>query len=71
MLRRLLAIATIATIAAFVLGACSTTRPVAPAALDVIAPSGPLRWLLEAARWVLLVILVAVALAERARDSKA
>lgn len=35
---------------------------VAPAVLDLVG-SGPIRWLLEAARWVLLVLLVAVALA--------
>jgi membrane protein len=35
---------------------------VAPALLDLL-PSGPVRWLIEVARWVLLVVLVAVALA--------
>jgi membrane protein len=36
---------------------------VAPPLLSNLLPSGPLRWLLEVARWVLLVVLVAVALA--------
>jgi len=36
---------------------------VAPPLLANLLPSGPLRWLLEIARWVLLVVLVAVALA--------
>ena len=36
---------------------------VAPAVLDNLLPSGPVRWLVEIARWLLLVVLVAVALA--------
>jgi membrane protein len=36
---------------------------VAPAVLDNLVSSGPTRWLFEAVRWVLLVILVSLALA--------
>ena len=35
----------------------------APAALEAVVPEGPLRWLLEAARWILLAVLISVALA--------
>lgn len=40
-----------------------TLVAVAPAALDSLVASGPLRWLLEAVRWVLLVLLFSSALA--------
>jgi len=42
---------------------------VAPAVLDAVVGSGPIRWLLEAARWALLFVLIAAALAVLYRTS--
>ena len=42
---------------------------VAPAVLDSLVGSGPIRWLLEAARWALLFVLIAAALAVLYRTS--
>lgn len=42
---------------------------VAPAVLDSLVGSGPLRWLLEAARWALLLVLIMAALAVLYRTS--
>jgi membrane protein len=42
---------------------------VAPAVLDSLVGSGPIRWLLEAARWALLLVLIMAALAVLYRSS--
>ena len=46
-----------------------TLVAVAPAVLDSLVGSGPIRWLLEAARWALLFVLIAAALAVLYRTS--
>jgi len=46
-----------------------TLVAVAPAVLDSLVGSGPIRWLLEAARWALLFVLIAGALAVLYRSS--
>lgn len=46
-----------------------TLVAVAPAVLDALVSSGPIRWLLEAARWVLLLLLIMTALAVLYRAS--
>jgi membrane protein len=60
--RRLLALALTVAAVVFVVLAVALVA-VEPAVLDNLVPSGPLRWSIEVARWVVLLVAVAVALA--------
>lgn len=58
------ALALALTLGAIVFAAIAVTLiAVAPAVLDAVVGSGPVRWALEAARWVLLLVAISVALA--------